>query len=496
MINKLYLALLIFVIVFIVLVFYPFFVIGISSLLPKSNVSNLLTPFTMTSEYPQATFIPSSSNSYQWRQITLTPSPITFIYESKEITLTPSPIPKINGTEPYSAATPSRPVTLRVYSAWPEGSVDDEGMGLLIRNFKKNNTNVDKIDILYDSDLAIGGIFTGKPPDVFFVNFGHEFFSKWVTNGYIVPLDDIYDHYGLMDVFPQGIIDLVSYDNHIWGLPLTISRSNVLYYNRLIFDKYDIKPGDIQSFSGWEDTAKKLQSQGIIPLAFGNINPWVSWQLFENVLVGTLGSEKYVGLWNGTTDWKGLEVKQALENLKMMMKYTNPDHNSLDWNEAYPLLMNQKAAMFIMGDWTVREFSSYQYYSYNWTTPPGTADTFIIWPDGFSLPSGTQNLEVAKEFLSYLGSKEGQESFNKNRGAGALCARVDCDFSNFYNYTQSSASDLRKWIIVPSAARAMAVSENWTNGFMDALIGYLSKKSVEDTQSNFEVACQMAKICR
>ena len=104
----------------------------------------------------------------------------------------------------------------------------------------------------------------------------------------------------------------------------------------------DIQPEDLQTFSGWEAAARKLQAAGITPLAFGNTQPWVSWQLFEVVLVGTLGPEKYAGLWNGTTDWRGPEVRQALQNFEMMMQYTNPNHSRTDWNQAYSLLIQRR----------------------------------------------------------------------------------------------------------------------------------------------------------
>jgi glucose/mannose transport system substrate-binding protein len=279
-------------------------------------------------------------------------------------------------------------------------------------------------------------------------------------------------------------------------MPLSIARSNVLWYNRAIFAANGIKPADLQTFSGWEAAARKLQAVGITPLAFGNTEPWVTWQLFECVLVGTLGPAKYAGLWNGETDWRGPEVKQALQNFQMMLQYATPNHGKLDWNQAYSLLIQRQAGMYVMGDWMVGEFSNSGFGGYGWTTPPGTAGAFVLWPDSFSLPAGTQDPAVAKEFLAYLGSRQAQEYFNRNRGLGTICARTDCDYSQFGSYNRASAADLQADTLVPSIARAMAVSEDWTAGFASALQGFLQDHNLAAAQSDLDSACRATKICQ
>ncbi len=351
------------------------------------------------------------------------------------------------------------------------------------------------IQVLHSLNAAQIGIRTGHPPAVFAVNIGRDFFTNWVAAGAMQPLDDVYQHDHLKQVFPPGIVDLATFDDHVWAVPVSVARSNVLWYNRTVLANNDIKPEDLQTFSGWEAAARKLQSRGITPLAFGNAEPWVSWQLFETVLVGTLGPEKYAGLWRGTTDWRGPEVAEALQNLRMLLGYTNPNHARIEWTQAYPLLIHQQAAMYIMGDWMLREFSNSAFGDYGSTIAPGTTGSFIVWPDGFSLPSGTQHPEVAKEFLSFLASKDAQQYFNRNRGLGAICPRTDCDYSTFGAYNRASAVDFRNSSLVPSIARAMADSEDWTSDFATALTDFLQSDNLAAAQSDLDSACRATKIC-
>jgi glucose/mannose transport system substrate-binding protein len=408
-----------------------------------------------------------------------------------ETTILPTPT-----TTPLMAETPSQPLTLGVYSAWPPGSVDDFYFGQLVARFKEDHGYISAIKIQHSANAAQIGINIGDPPDVFAVNVGRELFSKWVTAGQMAPLDDVYEYEDLREALPAGMVDLASFDGHAWAVPLSVARSNALWYNRTLLSNNGIAPGDLTTFSGWETAASKLQSRGIIPLAFGNAQPWASWQLFETVLVGTLGPAKYAGLWDGTTDWRGPEVRRALRNFQMMLGYTNSNHARIEWDQAYRLVTQQQAAMYIMGDWMLREFSNSGFGDYGWGTAPGTAGTFITWPDGFSLPREAPHPEAAKELLAYLASRDAQQYFNQKRGAGAVCPRIDCDYSSFGPYNQASAADYLADTLVPSVARAMWDSEGWTTAFETAITDYLRSGNMAAAQSDLASACITAKICK
>jgi glucose/mannose transport system substrate-binding protein len=416
--------------------------------------------------------------------------------QATPIPLTATSIPPTGTPLPLMAETPGQPVSLSVYSAWPPGSIDDYYFGQLAARFKDEHGYISAIGMQYSANAAQIGINIGDPPDIFAVDIGRGLYTRWVAAGQMAPLDDVYDYEGLRQALPKGIVDLSTFDGHVWAVPLSVARSNVLWYNQTLLAQHGIAPQELQTFAGWEAAAGKLQSLGITPLALGNAQPWVSWQLFETVLVGTLGPEKYVGLWDGSIDWKGADVEQALRNFEMVLRYTNPNHARLDWVQAYGLVVHGQAAMYIMGDWMLREFSNSGFGDYGWTTPPGTVGTFVMWPEGFSLPAATRHPEAAKEFLAYLASRDAQQYFNQKRGAGAVCARIDCDYSNFGRYNQTSAAELLTGSLVPSVARAVVDSEDWTAGFETALTDYLRSDNRAAAQSDLASACIAAKICR
>jgi glucose/mannose transport system substrate-binding protein len=132
-------------------------------------------------------------------------------------------------------------------------------------------------------------------------------------------------------------------------VPVNIHRSNVLWYNKAIFEENGLTPPT--TFDEFFEVADALQAAGVTPLALGDNGIWAATHLFESVLLGAMSPAQYRGLWDGTTDWNGPEVKTALETYARMMEYVNEDHAALSWDQAAQLVADGDAAMNIMGDW-------------------------------------------------------------------------------------------------------------------------------------------------
>jgi glucose/mannose transport system substrate-binding protein len=261
-----------------------------------------------------------------------------------------------------------------------------------------------------------------------------------------------------------------------------------------VFDANGIKASDVETFAGWLKAADKLQKAGITPLALGDNGPWAAAHLFETILVGTLGADGYKGLWDGTTDWNGPEVTQALNNFKAMLAYVNTDHAALSWDQANQLVIDGKAAMTIMGDWVDGDYVAKKFTGYGWASPPGTKGIYDALSDTFGLPKGTKNPEAMKAFLGVLGSKQGQETFNKLKGS--ICARTDCDYSSFDTYLQSSAAAWTTDTIVPSVVHGAAAKEGWSSAYIDAIGAFVTSLDVPGTQAALASACVDAEVCK
>ncbi len=332
----------------------------------------------------------------------------------------------------------------------------------------------------------------GDPPGSFQVHMGHELIDTWVTSDYMEPLDDLYAQEGWNDIFPQGVLDIVSYEGHPYSVPVNIHRANVLWYNKTVFDTNNIDPPE--SFDDFFAAADKLKAAGITPLALGDVEVFAATQLLETTLIGSLGADAYNGLWTGDTDWTGTDVTTALDNLKKMLSYTNDDHSSLTWDQANDLVINGDAAMTIMGDWLDADNTAKKFKDSGWVPSPGTSGIYDALSDTFGLPKNAPNPNAVNCWLKLVGSKDGQEAFNPLKGS--VCARTDCDASLFDEYLQSAAEDWQSDEIVPSLAHGAAASPAWLGDINDAVTAFVTDQDVGNFQSRLADACVNADVCQ
>ncbi len=332
----------------------------------------------------------------------------------------------------------------------------------------------------------------GDPPGSFQVHMGHELTDTWVTTGYMESLKDLYDDQDWEDVFPKGVLDIVSHEGEPYSVPVNIHRANVLWYNKAVFEANNLQPP--KTFDEFFTVAEALKAKGITPLALGDNGVWASVHLMETVLIGTLGAEDYNGLWTGETDWNGPEVKAALENFNKMLDYVNSDHTSLSWDQANDLVISGKAAMTVMGDWVDADNNAKGFKDSGWAPAPGTSGMFDALSDTFGLPKDAPNPKAVECWLKVVGSKEGQEAFNTLKGS--ICARDDCDASKFDAYLQSAMEDWKKDTIVPSLAHGAAASQGWVEEINDAATVFITDRNVGSFQSRLADACKNADVCK
>ncbi|HEY7467844.1 MAG TPA: ABC transporter substrate-binding protein [Dehalococcoidia bacterium] len=332
----------------------------------------------------------------------------------------------------------------------------------------------------------------GDPPGSFQVHMGHELTDTWVSTGYMEPLDSLYAEQNWNNIFPKGVLDIVSYEGKPYSVPVNIHRANVLWYNKKVFTDNNLKAPT--TFAEFFQVADALKAKGITPLALGDNGIWSSTQLLETILIGTLGAEGYKGLWTGATDWKSAKVTDAVNTFQRMLTYVNSDHSSLTWDQANDLVIKGQAAMTIMGDWAHGDNVAKNFADSGWIPTPGASGIYDALSDTFGLPKKAPNPEAVKCWLKIAGSKEGQEAFNPKKGS--ICARTDCDASLFDTYLKSAMDDWKKDTIVPSLAHGAAASQGWVEEINDATTAFVTDRNVSAYQGRLAQACVNAKVCK
>ena len=115
---------------------------------------------------------------------------------------------------------------------------------------------------------------------------------------------------------------------------------------------------------------------------------------------------------------------------------------------------------------------------FGWVSHPGTAGSFIVVADGFTLAKGAPHKEAAFAWLKSIGSKEAQEAFNSVKGS--IPARTDVDRSKFDAYHQWSMDSFAKNKLVPSCVHGEAAPAAFQQALNDAVTVFMVDRNVDN----------------
>ncbi|MDO5645790.1 MAG: ABC transporter substrate-binding protein [Dermabacter sp.] len=371
---------------------------------------------------------------------------------------------------------------VEVFTWWAQGS-EKAGLDALVKVFNAQHPDIEFVNGSVAGgagsaakDMLQSRLQTKNPPDTFQAHAGAEL-TDYISAGQIEDVSALYTEFGLTDAFPQSLVDLLTLDGKIYSVPSNIHRSNVVWASVPALEKAGIDPTQIPAdYDAWVADLDKAKGAGLTALSLAA--PWTQVNLLEAVLMAQLGSTAYNGLFDGTTEWSSPQVTDALAAFEKLIEYTNTDRDSLDWPEATAMLIDDKAAYNVMGDWAVAAFQEADLedqtdYVYFEVPSAGSGDKiFGFLADSFTMPVGAPHPDNTKAWLQTISSVEGQEAFNLAKGS--IPARTDTDNSKFPPYQQSALESFASDKICPSIAHGAATSVSWLNAISDATSKFTS----------------------
>ncbi|HET7686554.1 MAG TPA: ABC transporter substrate-binding protein [Candidatus Limnocylindria bacterium] len=388
--------------------------------------------------------------------------------------------------------------SVEVFSWWTAGG-EAEGLEAMLEVFQAEYPQY-----TFENAAVAGGAGTNAravlatrlsqndPPDSWQGHAGQELIGTYVASGKIEPLNDLYEEEGWLDVMPEGLIDLISQDGNIYSVPVNIHRANVMWYVPDNLEQWGVEPP--ATWDEFLETAATLEAAGVTPLAMGE--QWTSMHLFETVLLGSLGTDGYNALWDGSGDWGSSEVLDAIDTFGQVLAYTNDDSSTLSWDQAAQLVVDGDAAFTIMGDWAEGYFKQQNLEpetGFGWDPAPGTDGAFQFLSDSFVLPVGAPNREGAIAWLKVAGSQAGQDAFNPVKGS--IPARSDGDRSLYDAYLTSAMDDWESDTVVGSLTHGVVANDAW-KAEIDTAIGlFLSDTDAGALGEALAAACAASGAC-
>lgn len=264
-----------------------------------------------------------------------------------------------------------------------------------------------KLHLLFASNLA---------PDVVFIN--NLYLPIYANAGVLIDLGNREQETGNRNIFYAKALKALSYNGKLYAIPRDVSNL-VIYYNKDLFDKYNIQyPNKYWTFNDFLAIAKKLTKD-----TNNDGKPDVWGVSFEEDLYyylpylmseggGALSDDLNENIFSSPQSQKGLKFYADLRN-----KYKVAPKKSDSASETMAqMFLQQKIVMHLCGRWMVPKYRTDAKFDWDVINFPSGDKGSIVALDasGWAVTKSSKHKNEAYKLIKYLSSKESIEKFTKS----------------------------------------------------------------------------------
>lgn len=320
--------------------------------------------------------------------------------------------------------------TITYWNIGTEGA-DKAALEYAVNAFNENTDSgyqVEMVAIQNDNykERLVVAMSSGECPDMY-TSWSGGPMNEYIDSGFAQPVDDLYEEYGLNDIFMEAATAQASYNGHIYAVPTYNVSLAGIFYNTEIFDEYNLEvPTTLSELEAVCDT---LVENGITPFALANGPKWTGSMYYQCLVARYAGLEPFQAAVDGSGSFEDECFRWAGEKIQEWVQkgYFPEGVNSLDEDagQAKQLIYQESAAMMLTGSWYTGTFSTDSpefYEKMDWFSFPAVdgsdADTSIqigtIGDQFVSFNCEGEKLDAAFECASYYASDEAQQVMVEN----------------------------------------------------------------------------------
>ena len=210
------------------------------------------------------------------------------------------------------------------------GEEDVAGLNAILEAF---NEEYPDIEVLEEGSndfesLARTRIGAGNAPDVI-LHPQPGLLEDFYNQGVVTPLDDVVDVGTLEEETVGGLLDLVTFDDELYAVPMRLSLKSLVWYNPEVFEA-----GGYEVPETWDEMVELTEAMAAddtvdapwcIGIESGDATGWVATDWVEDILLRTIGPEEYDRWVEGELEFSSDEVQGAIEEY-MVPIWTNDDY--------------------------------------------------------------------------------------------------------------------------------------------------------------------------
>jgi len=381
---------------------------------------------------------------------------------------------KSNTNEPAKEASQgetkvddSKPVKLRIYAQYSD---DDTKLpyDYAVAELKKEMPNVElelEVQAQDDGQKLKTYAATGNLPDIY--QAGLDLINTFKKSGNILELDQYLDTYNFKDkMYPSTMNTLVADDGHTYAFPYAGNEFVLLYYNKELFEKNNVKVPT--TYDELMTAVQAFNAVGITPLSLFAKEKWPTVALYD-MFVTRNEPDGILKLDRGEGSISDPAYKDAAEKLIELVQagLLPKGATNLNYDQAASLFYTEKAAMFLNGQWEIAESTKQLGDKAGWTYFPGTdaanyeASKFAFTggggPGGYAVNPDTKDRELTTKVAAFLSLKYAEYKFTE-RGNPLVSTQVDKEIIvEFPPMMQQLSEDISK--ITSTTAFAWGLSD-------------------------------------
>ena len=262
----------------------------------------------------------------------------------------------------------------------------------------------------------ISSYLQGTPDDLFtwFAGYRMQYFA---AQGLAMPIDDVWQKIG--GNFSSAAKALsTGLDGHQYLVPI-YNYPWVVFYNKSVFTAkgYTVP-------TTWDDyiaLAKKMKTDGLIPLAFADKDGWPALGTFDILNMRINGYDYHIKLMKHQIPWTDPGVTTVFQHWAELMPYLQTGANGRIWQDAAKALETKQAGMMFQGTNQVAaqyvsdgaNLSDLDFFVFPEINTAYGQDYMDAPTDGFMLSAKAKNADGAKAILEYIGTGAAEANFLK-----------------------------------------------------------------------------------
>ncbi|MEZ5534990.1 MAG: ABC transporter substrate-binding protein [Thiolinea sp.] len=268
--------------------------------------------------------------------------------------------------------------------------------------------------------------------------------QDWAAEDATASLNELAEAEGWDAVVPAALQRFSKYDGNWIAAPVNVHSTNWVWANKKIMDELGVTepPADWDAFTKVLDAAKE---KGYTALAHGG-QPWQDATIFDGVVLATGGADFYkkamVDL--DPEALKSDTMKTVFDRMRQLRGYVDDNFSGRDWNLASAMVIEDKAAVQIMGDWAKGEFlnaGKKPGEDFLCFRVPGTQGMVTFNSDQFAMFKVGDDAKAAQTAMAKaVMSPKFQSAFNVVKGS--VPARTDVPNDDFDDCGKKGMADL------------------------------------------------------